>query len=211
VRVILFDLDGTVIDSTEAIIDGFMYTFEKFNLPKPAADDVKKLIGLPLDVMFASLGVDEGRVWDFVDVYKSRYRVISKEKTVLLPNAREAVEMAFEFARLGIVTTKTALYSKELLEYFGIMKYFEVLIGREDVKHPKPHPEPVLKALKHMNANHETAWMVGDTCLDMISAAKAGVKGVAVEFEYESRENLKKCSKIIKRDVLEAVEFIKKS
>jgi phosphoglycolate phosphatase len=208
VRVILFDLDGTLIDSTEAILDGFRYVFKNFNKKYPGDEAVKRLIGLPLDVMFKELGIKES-VWDYVNLYKKRYREISKEKTVLLPNAKEAIKEAKKFARLGIVTTKTGLYSKELLEHFGIMDNFEILIGREDVTKPKPHPEPILKALHLMKANKENAWMIGDTCLDMVSAKEAGIKYVGVEFEYEDKKNLKKCAEIIKPDVLEAVEYIK--
>jgi len=208
VRVILFDLDGTLIDSTEAILEGFRVTFEKFGKNYPGDKEVKKLIGLPLDIMFENLGVKEN-VWDFVMTYKKHYRKISKQKTFLLPFAKEALKEASTFARLGIVTTKTGEYSKELLEHFGILNYFEVLIGREDVENPKPHPEPILKALHKMKASKEAAWMIGDTCLDMVSAKEAGINYVGVKFEYENEKNMKRCAEIVKADVLKAVEYIK--
>ncbi|ACM92305.1 HAD-superfamily hydrolase subfamily IA [Nautilia profundicola AmH] len=210
-RVILFDLDGTLIDSTEAILEGFEVSFRSFNKTPPPPEEVKKLIGLPLDVMFSKLGVEKEKVWDYVDTYKQHYRKISKQKTVLLPNAKEAVIEASKFARLGIVTTKTGEYSKELLEHFGIMKYFEVLIGREHVNNPKPHPEPILKAVHLMNAIKNATWMIGDTCLDMVSAKEAGVNYIGVKWEYEDLHNMKKCAEIIKENVLEAVEYIIKN
>ena len=84
--------------------------------------------------MFAKLGVKEEKVWDFVDSYKQRYRVISKIQTSLLNKAQEAVIAASKIARLGVVTTKTGLYSVELMEHFGLMDYFETLVGREHVQ-----------------------------------------------------------------------------
>jgi phosphoglycolate phosphatase len=209
VRVILFDLDGTLIDSTEAILEGFYVSFTTFGKTPPEDEEVKKLIGLPLDIMFGKLGVEKKEVWNYVDVYKQHYRKISKQKTVLLPYAKEALTEASKFARLGIVTTKTAQYSRELLEHFGIMNYFEVLIGREDVQNPKPHPEPVLKAVYKMKALKEATWMIGDTCLDMISAKEAGVNYIGVKWEYENLHAMKKCAEIIKDNVYEAVKYIK--
>ena len=208
-RIILFDLDGTLIDSTEAILESFNVAFSEFNLKTPNEEEIKRLIGLPLDVMFEKLGISKDKVWDFVDAYKKHYRKISTKKTKLLPFAREAVIEASKFARLGIVTTKTARYSKELMENFGLMDYFEILIGRENVENPKPHPEPILKALHEMKANKEATFMIGDTCLDMVSAKEAGVRGVGVIGEYTPVEELKKCADIVKNNSLEAVKFIK--
>ena len=132
--VILFDLDGTLIDSTDAILSSFKDSFDDFSLPQANPNKIKSLIGHPLDHMYKELGVDEKIVWDMVDCYKSHYRSRSKQMTKLLPNAKEAIEEASSFARLGIVTTKTGKYSKELMEHFGLMDYFEVLVGREDVE-----------------------------------------------------------------------------
>ena len=208
-RVILFDLDGTLIDSTEAILEGFEVAFKTFNKKPPAHSEIKKLIGLPLDVMFEKLGIEKNVVWDYVDTYKNHYRKISTQKTKLLPFTKEALTKAAKFARLGIVTTKTARYSKELLEYFDILDYFEVLIGREDVKNPKPHPEPILKAINKMNAQKEATWMIGDTCLDMVSAKEAGINYIGVKWEYEDLDTMKKCAPILKENALEAISLIK--
>jgi len=208
-KVILFDLDGTLIDSTEAILESFDVAFKQFNQKTPNEEEIKRLIGLPLDIMFERLGVEKDRVWDFVDAYKKNYRKISTQKTKLLPFAKDAVNEASKFARLGIVTTKTARYSKELMEHFGLMDKFEVLIGRENVDNPKPHPEPILRAIHTMNANKEATYMIGDTCLDMISAKEAGVFGVGVIGDYTPLNELKQCADIVKKNALEAVEFIK--
>ncbi len=207
--VILFDLDGTLIDSTEAILRSFDDSFRHFGLPTPPEEEIKALIGHPLDFMYAYLGIPQERVWDFVDVYKQHYRERSRPMTKMLPHAKEAIEEAAAFARLGVVTTKTGLYSKILLEHMGVMGYFEVLIGREDVTHPKPHVEPILKALHAMGvAYREDVWMTGDTCLDMVSAKDAQIRGVGVLCGYGREDELARCSDYLQNDALHAVRLI---
>jgi len=207
--VILFDLDGTLIDSTEAILESFASAFKKLGGSVPDAERIKALVGHPLPEMFRRMGVAEDRIDAYVQAYKEHYAQVHTRKTVLLPHAKEAVQCASGFARLGVVTTKTGRYSRELLEYFGIMDAFEVLIGSEDVTRHKPHPEPILEALRRMEACSEDAWMVGDTCMDMESARAAGAIGVGVTCGYASAERLLQCTEHLCADVLEAVTSIR--
>jgi phosphoglycolate phosphatase len=207
--IILFDLDGTLIESTEAITSTFHHAFKTHGEKNPTDEEIQALIGHPLDVMFARLGVEESKVWDFVDTYKQRYRLISKIKTELLPDAQNAVELAGSFATLGIVTTKTGLYSKELMEHFGIMHHFEVLIGREHVEHPKPHAEPIQKALKELR-DDKHIWMIGDTELDLLSAKAAGVNSIGVLAGYGTKKSLEAHTKNIFENAYEAVKYLEK-
>ena len=206
--IILFDLDGTLIESTEAITSTFHHAFDVHGEKNPTDSQIQALIGYPLDIMFAKLGIDESRIWDFVDTYKKKYRIISKIKTELLPDVREAVELASSFATLGIVTTKTGLYSEELMEHFGIMHYFKVLIGREHVEHPKPDAEPILKALEQL-PNDDDIWMIGDTELDLISAKNASVNSIGVLSGYGKKDELKSFTNVIFNDALEAIKYLK--
>jgi phosphoglycolate phosphatase len=112
--IILFDLDGTLIDSTDAILETFHHSFKVHNYPTPKDEDITALIGYPLDVMYRELGVDEDVVWDYVHTYKEYYRVISTQKTTLIVNAKEAVTQANEFATLGIVKTNAEPLMKAL-------------------------------------------------------------------------------------------------
>ncbi|WP_457744137.1 HAD family hydrolase [Sulfurimonas sp.] len=207
--IILFDLDGTLIDSTEAILESFHNSFDVHKHMHSSDDAIKALIGHPLDVMYRELGVDEELIMDFVATYKEHYRKISTQKTILLENAKEAVNEAYEFASLGIVTTKTGKYSQVLMEYFELMDKFDVLIGREDVKKPKPDAEPILKALQSFDTNDKDVWMIGDTKMDLISAKNAGVKSIGVLSGYDTKDSLKPHSDIILSDSLEAVLYLK--
>ena len=206
--IILFDLDGTLIDSTEAILESFKHSFDVHDIPHSKDDEIKALIGYPLDIMYANLGVEDEKIVDLIATYKAHYREISREKTELLLNAREAIEIASRFATLGIVTTKTGEYSKILMEHFGLMRYFDVLIGREDVQNPKPDAEPILKALQNLDVKNREIWMIGDTKLDLISAENAKVNSIGVLSGYDTFETLKEFTRHIFDDALEAVIYL---
>lgn len=209
--IILFDLDGTLIDSTEAILESFHHSLHTHGKIADVSDSmVTSQIGHPLEVMFSAVGVEPSMIDAHVSTYKLFYREIARQKTILLPEAEEAVEEAARFARLGIVTTKTGLYSRELMEHFDLMHFFEVLIGREHVENPKPHPEPIWTALAQMSGKRESTWMIGDTRLDVEAAKRAGIESVAVSCGYDNKEQLLTLTDIIKPNALEAVRYIAK-
>ncbi|MBL0721924.1 MAG: HAD family hydrolase [Sulfurovum sp.] len=210
-KIILFDLDGTLINSTEAILESFSYAFDAFNIKKPDDKYIIAEIGHPLDLMFKSLGVNYDIMLDIIAKYKIKYRLISRDKTHLLPMAEESLIEASKIARLGVVTTKTTRYSLELLEHLKIKEYFEVFIGREDVINPKPHPEPILKALSKFDGDKSDCWMIGDTCMDINSAKEANINSIGVTSGYTSKERLSKCATIITKNTLEAVTLIVQS
>ncbi len=212
--IILFDLDGTLIDSTQAILSGFYHSFQELNFEfKGKEEDIKNLIGYPLDIMYYNLGVPKDKLSSFVSSYKNHYRKISTSNTILLENAFEALKLASSFARLSVVTTKTRKYTIPLLEHLNINSFFEIVTGMENVNNPKPHPEPILITLEQMeyNQNTQNAFMIGDTKLDLISAKKANINSIGVLCGYGKKEELKKHSSIIKNNALEAVKYIKQN
>lgn len=210
-KIILFDLDGTLIDSTDAIVSTFKHSFNELNFNFEGSDkDIKDLIGYPLDIMYKNLGVNESKVWDFVDAYKNRYRIISKQQTTLLANAFEAVQLASQIGRVSVVTTKTRMYTMPLLDHFNISQFFEIVTGRENVQNPKPHPEPILVTLNQMNydENKDSVWMIGDTKLDLIAANEANINSIGVLCGYGEEDELKKYTNHIKKDSFEAIKFL---
>jgi phosphoglycolate phosphatase len=189
-------------------LESFEVALGTFGEVLPNEEAIKAEIGHPLDAMFRTLGVSEEKVWEHVHAYKEHYRKIACEKTVLLPGALEAIELARKHAVLGIVTTKTAAYSKQMLEFMNVMHYFDVLIGREDVTCPKPHPEPVLKAVSKLKADKNRCWMIGDTPMDLGAANAAGIRSVAVTCGYASGEVLSRHTPHLAENALEAVKII---
>lgn len=207
-KTILFDLDGTLIDSTSAILEGFEValkgTFVSFEPEK-----IKAMIGFPLDVMFANLGFSGEAINERINAYRAHYGRIYLAQTTLLPYAAQAIALGADFADLAVVTTKTSKFSVILLENLGVSHFFGAVIGRDDVREPKPAAEPILTALERLKKGKENAFMVGDTALDVRAAQNADISCVAVSCGYESAESLAKFNVEVKQNALKAVEFIK--
>lgn len=213
-KIILFDMDGTLIDSTDAIYEGFCVVFEKHKMPILGREEVAQYIGYPLDEMFAFLGAPHRAIAQLCEDYREHYITICDKQTKMLDGAVDAIKAASEFAKLGIVTTKTSDSTQNILAHFGVARHFEVIIGKNNVAHPKPHKEPILKALAEMrgfgeNAEAHNSFMIGDTILDLMAAQSAGIVGIGVLCGYGKREDLEKYSKFIFENTQMAVEFVK--
>jgi len=206
-NIILFDLDGTIIDSTEPIIEAFNYSFDYHNHPRPKPEDIVKLIGYTLEDIFGNLGAYD--VPSFVSVYKSLYREIGVKKTKLIPLAKDAIIKASKFAKLGVVTTKTARYSKDILDVLDILQYFDVVVGREDVINAKPSAEPIHKALSNFDS-YSRVTMIGDTPMDLMAAKNSNIDGLAVLTGYADINLLKEHTDNIFNNLFEAIEWLEK-
>ncbi|MBZ7931931.1 MULTISPECIES: HAD family hydrolase [Campylobacter] len=205
---ILFDLDGTLIDSTNAILNSFKDALKILNLDIKEDIKIKNLIGYPLKNMFTMLYPDYFNLIDeFVKIYRECYSKIYLEQTTLLPKVDQALHLAYNFADLGIVTTKGGTFTPILLESLNIKKFFKTLITLDDVKNPKPDAEPILLALNRLNKTQENAYMIGDTILDIQASLAANITPIALSCGYGDEDELKKYSQIFP-NAYEAIIYI---
>lgn len=191
VNTILFDLDGTLLDTNDLIIQSFMHVLKVAKLPSLTKEQIIPQMGRTL-VEQLQLFSGQQEVTELISVYRDFNIKYHDELIREFPYVKEAIsELHRMGVKLAIVTTKMRKTSLMGLSICGIAPYFKTIITLEDVVHPKPHPEPVQKALQALGSDPSQAMMVGDSPFDIESANRAGVTSVGVEWSLKGREGLK--------------------
>lgn len=190
IRTVLFDLDGTIIDSIRLIIDSYHHTLLTHGIA--ARDDAfwLKGIGTPLRVQFAEWEGDPG-IEAMIATYRD-YNLTNHDSCVTpYPGVVDAVR-AIKAAGLmtGLVTSKNRSGAERGLRVCEVEGMMDVIVGADDVVNPKPHPEPVEKALSLLGADPSSAIYVGDSVHDMASGRAAGVRIAAVLWGPFARPDL---------------------
>lgn len=189
---VLFDLDGTLIDTNEIIIDSYRHTLKHY-VPNETFSDqqIIDFIGPPLEVIFERY-VSKAMATEMIDFYRTYYREHEESKHRLYPGVKETLEALKKLGvKLAIVTSKYKEGALPSVRYYGLESYFDAFIGLDDVTHPKPHAEPVLKALRSLGAEKNApALMIGDNQGDILAGFNAGIEGVGVAWAIKGESHL---------------------
>lgn len=178
---VLFDLDGTLIDSVRLILDSYHHTMATHALP--ARDDDYWLAGLgtPLTVQFAEWAAEPHMMEQLVATYREYNLRHHDDRVQAYPGVAELLpRLRARGLMLGLVTSKNRTGAQRGLRVCGLEQHFQVLVCADDVSQPKPHPEPVTRALEALGAEPSRAIYVGDSRHDMASGRAAGVRTGAV-------------------------------
>ncbi len=180
-QTVLFDLDGTLIDSIQLIIDSYHHTLEVHGIPARTDQEWLDGIGTPLRVQFAEWAHDEERMEAMIATYRE-YNIFHHDSRVrVYPGVVEMVTaVRAAGCRTGLVTSKNRVGAFRGLRVAGLEETMDVVIGADDVVNPKPHREPVDRAVAHLGADPATTVYVGDSVHDMHSGRSAGVRTAAV-------------------------------
>ena len=183
-KTILFDLDGTLTDSGEGIINCAIVALEHFHLPIPSREELRVFVGPPLQESFLRFGVPADRVDEAIAVYRSRYIPIGKFENIPYPGIRELLEaLKAEGHKLYVATSKPETMSVEILEHFDLAKYFDQICGAS-MDASRSSKEAVIAYLLEQNGRADNMVMVGDTKYDVIGAKKHGISTIGVAWGY---------------------------
>ena len=173
----MFDFDLTLMDTSHAITGCTNLLAERYGLRSVTRDEMLKLIGLPIADSWVALWGEWKEEW--LECYRRNFRAMEHAGFREFPDTRSAIgRLRANGVGTAIVTNRNNAVMAA--EECGIARLFDVIIGADDVSHPKPHPEPVLTALSRMNAEAGRAFYTGDTDIDMKTAVAAGVTGIGV-------------------------------
>lgn len=193
IKNIIFDFDGTIGNSTNLIVKCFRDTFSELNLPYRSDDEFKDTIGLPLKDAFKMLGAESEELIEKCDKkYEEVFKRNNKPHSVKpFKNVVKTIKLLHNKGIVQTIATSRRSWSaKELLCEMGIDHCFKCIVGADNVKHHKPHPEPVLATLNQLNLNQQETIVVGDTWFDIEMAHNANVKAIGVTFGNGTKESL---------------------
>lgn len=184
-KTVLFDLDGTLLDTEASILKAFEYAFAVHGVSTPSNEHIRTKMGRPLREMYRDFAphIDTESL---VDAHRD-HQVRNVDLVVPFPGTRDVLtELRDNSFRLGIVTSRLRPSTEKYLAHTGLDSFFGVVVTGDDVAQHKPHPEPVEKALKSLDAQNVNTFFVGDTIADIGAGKSAGVLTIAALYGHGS-------------------------
>ncbi len=197
-KLILFDYDGTIVDSAKMIVKGAIEAFRKCGLPDPDPQKVKENIGKTLAValkVYAPKGykVDPEEISNAYRQWYAEQGRLGLQDEPLFDGMRSLISnlKKNQDFYLGIATNKSRIALNNGLKKHDLVKDFDITLSTEEAK-PKPNPEMAIKAMKKFNVSNSNTIMIGDTISDIGLGINANIKTIGVSWGYNNIDILKK-------------------
>ena len=195
-KAILFDLDGTLTDSGEGIMNCAKLALEHYGLPIPSEAELRTFVGPPLHDSFIRFGVPAEEADNAIKIYRSRYIPIGKFENHPYEGIQDTLEKLKALGHtLYVATSKPETMSVEILEHFDMAKYFDIIAGAS-FDRSRSSKEDVIAYLLDQCGDYDEKIMVGDTAFDVIGAKAHGIPTVGVAWGYGKVEDMKNAGAI---------------
>ncbi|MBF0466919.1 MAG: HAD-IA family hydrolase [Nitrospirae bacterium] len=215
VQLIIFDLDGTLVNSIEDISASLNYALAQAGLPGIAAGQTLQYVGggvdnlinlalMNMDLSGKPQGIKEAVLESFLNYYSTHVADFTRPYEGVLP----ALETLSGYKK-AVVSNKTAFLSGKLLQKLGMDRYFDLISGSDSFDELKPSPQPISKTMEKLGAVASETVMVGDSSTDVEAGHRAGVKTIAVAYGYRTVETLAKADFLVKKSLMEIVPIIR--
>ncbi|NCC86479.1 MAG: HAD family hydrolase [Clostridia bacterium] len=193
-KAVIFDFDGTIVDSGEGIRRSIEYALEKNGVPVGEKSKLNYFIGPPLNVSFEDMyGINGEQCEKLIETYRDRYARLGVYEVELYEGIVELLNTLKENGiKIGIASSKPTCFIKQVMEYFKISEFFDTVVGTNFEKHNADKKELINTALKNLGITDKSvSIMVGDRLYDINGAKGAGILSVGVLYGYGSETELK--------------------
>ena len=202
-KTILFDLDGTLTDSGEGIINCAALALEHVGLPVPSREELRVFVGPPLHESFQRFGVPAERTDEAIRVYRSRYIPTGMFENTPYPGIQDLLKaLKNEGYTLYVATSKPEEMSVTILERFGLAPYFDRICGAS-TDTSRSTKDAVIAYLLEQSGAKEDMVMVGDTKYDVLGANAHGIPAIGVSWGYGSVEEMLEAGAVGTADTME--------
>jgi 2-phosphoglycolate phosphatase len=191
-RYLIFDLDGTLVDSYQAITESLNYALDRLGRRQRSAREVRRRVGHGLESLIRDMA-GEDNVVEGVRLFRRHYSRICTEKTWLLADVASTLEVLNRRGlRMAVATNKPAGFTERILNVLGIRRHFDFLIGADQVTHPKPHPEMLWRVLRHFRCGRWETVFIGDMVVDIDTARSVGLTVIVLPTGSHTRRQLER-------------------
>ncbi len=200
---VLFDLDGTLTDSSEGIIKSVRYAYDKLGLQCPADELLPTFIGPPLGDSFIRCGVPEERKEEAVSIFRERYNVVGKFENKPYTGMPELLsKLKDEGFKLYVATSKPEKTAMEVLEHFDMIKYFDEIAGATMDASRERKEDVIQYLINKINEGDNSSdltmedtgktVMIGDTSFDVLGASEFDIPTICVSWGFGDKEDMMK-------------------
>ncbi len=191
-RVVLFDLDGTLVDSIELIVRAATHAFTAVRGDSPPREEIISGIGKPLMTQFGAYASDRGELDRLIATYREYQLEHHDALTRPYDGVNEVVAWLDDVGRsLGVVTSKVEPLAHRALDHVGLSRHFPLVVGIESTTRHKPDPDPLLHALERLAGTRHEAVYIGDSPFDLRAARAAGMASIAVTWGAFAEDTLR--------------------
>lgn len=186
ITTILFDVDGTILDTREFILKATEHALSTLGKPIPERSFISKHVGKPFSDYYFSVSGSREHLDELVELHRG-FQMDNLNLAKLFPETLQILTVLKQKGyKLGAVTTRSKKTSLKTLASCGVLELFDTVISGEDAKEIKPHPGPLLKALENLNELPQNAIMIGDSHFDIEAGKNAGTKTIRVTYGFHN-------------------------
>ena len=191
IKLIIFDLDGTLIDSKVDIANGVNFTLRELNLKEVPDELIYTYVGNGVEPLIRRAVESAGGngIGNALDIFRAYYLEHLLDNTVLYPNVMTVIKNLSGIKK-AVVSNKSERFVKKILSELDIAKYFEIALGGDSLKNKKPHPDTINLVMERVGASPKKTLIVGDSAVDIECGKRAGTYTCGVTYGYRDRREL---------------------